>query len=121
MEEWGMSKRQSFLYPGMDLASKIDMMQPFGSENPEPRFALTNARIAKVDVVGGSHLRCYVNDVNGGQSIKAMAFRAAESEVGGLLMNAGNRPVHLAGLVKVNRWNGRESAEFHIEDASPAW
>lgn len=105
----------------MELAAKIDMMQPFGSDNPEPRFALTNARINKTDVLGGSHVRCYLSDINGGTSIKGMAFRSAEGELGKALMTARDRPLHLAGVVKVNRWNGRESAEFHIEDAAPAW
>lgn len=105
----------------MELAAKIDMMQPFGSDNPEPRFALTNARINKTDVLGGAHVRCFLSDIGGGTSIKGMAFRAAEGELGKLLMTSRDAPVHLAGVVKVNRWNGRESAEFHIEDAAPAW
>ena len=34
---------------------------PFGAGNPEPRFVLPSARIAKADVVGGNHVRCFLS------------------------------------------------------------
>ncbi len=99
------------------LAETIERLGPFGSGNPEPRFALTGARIVKADLVGTSHVRCIVQD-NGGARMKAIAFRAIESPLGQLLMQSGGLPISLAGKIKLDRWNGEVRVQFQIDDAS---
>ncbi len=99
------------------LAETIERLGPFGSGNAEPRFALTDARIVKADIVGASHVRCIVTDAGGGK-VKAIAFRAAETPLGRLLLNSGNTAIALAGKVKIDRWNGETRVQFQIEDAA---
>ncbi len=101
----------------VSLAETIQRLGPFGSGNAEPRFALTDARIIKSDIVGDSHIRCIVTDSSGGK-VKAIAFRAAETPLGRLLLNAGNTAIALAGKVKIDRWNGETRVQFQIEDAA---
>jgi single-stranded-DNA-specific exonuclease len=99
------------------LAETIERLGPFGSGNAEPRFALTDARIVKADIVGASHVRCIVTDSGGGK-VKAIAFRATETPLGRLLLNSGNTAIALAGKVKIDRWNGETRVQFQIEDAA---
>ena len=92
---------------------------PFGMDNPEPFFVLPSVKLYNVDIVGDGHIRTLISDSDGGGSrMKAMAFRAAGTPVGVALMQSGPRPMHLAGRLKLDTWNGAEKVEFHIEDAA---
>jgi single-stranded-DNA-specific exonuclease len=101
-----------------DLIKLIqDNVGPFGQEHPEPLFLLKDVRLHAVDVMAGSHIRAQVSDWEGGSRIKAVAFRAVGTELGEALLKQGRRPFHLVGHLKLDTWNGREAAEFHIKDA----
>lgn len=91
---------------------------PFGQDAPEPLFMLSNVRLHTVDVMGGSHIRAMVSDWEGGTRIKCVAFRAVGTDLGEALLKQGRRPFHLVGHLKLDTWNGREAAEFHIRDAA---
>jgi single-stranded-DNA-specific exonuclease len=75
--------------------------------------------IIKVDVVGQDHLRLIAGGADG-TSIKAIAFRAAETDMGqALLHGARGRKLWLAGRAKIDDWANQPRAELHLEDA--AW
>lgn len=103
-----------------DLALALERLAPYGSGNEEPRFVLRHARIVKPSIVGAGHVRCWLTG-DGSERVKAIAFRAAETPVGQALMAGGGAPLHLAGLLRVDRWQGRTQAQFQIDDAAPAW
>ncbi len=96
---------------------------PFGIANAEPVFALPSVRIWNASIVGENHVRCMVSDWEGGARAKAIAFRCVGTPLGEILLKStvgAARPLHLAGRVKVDRWNGTESPSFLIEDAALA-
>ncbi len=98
-----------------------DNVGPFGQENPEPKFILPDMRIAMVDIVGEHHVRVQMTEADGGQRMKAMAFRAVGTPLGDLLLQSkSGRLLHLLGQFKVNHWNGVDNVEFMISDASSA-
>ena len=97
------------------LAEIIERLGPFGSGNPEPRFALTGARVVNARIVGTNHISCVLTDTGGGR-LKAIAVRAADSALGQTLMSPGGVPLSLAGRVKLDRWNGDLKVQFQIED-----
>jgi single-stranded-DNA-specific exonuclease len=103
-----------------DLARMIqEHIGPFGMDHPEPVFALANVRLHMVDVIGTDHVRCMVSDWEGGARMKAIAFRAADTPLGRALLKHGSSgPVHLAGTLKLDTWNGEERVELHIQDAA---
>ncbi|MDH3240649.1 MAG: single-stranded-DNA-specific exonuclease RecJ [Alphaproteobacteria bacterium] len=102
-----------------DLAEEIKALAPFGQGNAEPRFVLPAVRVGKADVVGENHVRLFVNGPDGGR-IKAIAFRAADQPLGAALLNAGGLPVHLAGKLRIDDWQGRHDVQFLLDDAAPA-
>ena len=56
-----------------------------------------------------------------GKQVNAVAFRVADTPLGDLLASrGGGRPVHLAGHLRAESWQGRTTARFFIEDAAPA-
>ncbi len=103
-----------------ELAAVIERLGPFGAGNTEPRFVLRGARAVAAKVVGQDHVSCFLTGAEGGR-LKAIAFRAAGTALGAALLDPGGAPLHLAGLLRVDRWNGRVRAQFQIEDAAPAW
>jgi single-stranded-DNA-specific exonuclease len=102
-----------------DLAEEIKALAPFGQGNAEPRFVLAGVRVGKADVVGESHVRLFVSGPEGGR-MKAIAFRVADQPLGAALLNAGGLPVHLAGKLRIDDWQGRHDVQFLLDDAAPA-
>lgn len=93
---------------------------PFGQGNPEPMFLFSDVVIHSADIVGQSHVRVLISDREGGPRIKAVAFRAVGTDLGNALLTDhqnGRRVFHIIGQLKINAWQGRESAELHIRDA----
>jgi single-stranded-DNA-specific exonuclease len=103
------------LSPG--LAERLGSLAPYGRGNPEPRFMLPQARSFQVRRIGDGHLDCWLQDAAGGR-VRAVAFRAAERPVGEALRAAGGAPLHLAGTLKLDSWQGRPRVTFRIEDAA---
>ena len=84
-----------------------------------PRIAAGPFRVIRADLVGTHHVRAIVAGADG-RSLKAMAFRQADTALGQALLGAGStRRLWLAGRAKVDDWSGRDVAELHVEDA--AW
>ena len=102
-----------------ELVELLDSAGPYGVGWPGPRIAVGPVRVVKADIVGADHLRLIAAGDDGG-SFKAIAFRAAESDMGqALLHGSRGRRVWLAGRAKIDDWGARPAAELHLEDA--AW
>lgn len=104
------------------LLQALERLAPFGTANPEPRWALPNLRLVKADPVGaeGNHLRMIAQGEDGGR-VKAIAFRAFESPLGEALhRGAEGRLVHLAGKLRADAWTGAEAVQLIVDDAALA-
>ncbi|SEP97736.1 single-stranded-DNA-specific exonuclease [Faunimonas pinastri] len=101
----------------VDFIQSLEKVGPFGSGHPSPIFALPAHRLNYVEVVGSGHVRL---TVSGGQGpgLKAMAFRAAETPLGELLLASRGRPLHLAGTLCLDHWGGTPRAQLRIIDAA---
>lgn len=101
------------------LVHSLESAGPYGMGWPGPRVAVGPVRLVKADIVGSDHVRLIVRGEDGAQ-FKAMAWRAAESDLGqALLHGSRNRRVWLAGRARIDDWASRPQAELHIDDA--AW
>lgn len=102
-----------------DLVETLDSAGPFGVGWPAPRVAVGPVRLVRAEIVGTDHVRLIATGQDGA-SFKAIAFRAAESDMGqALLHGASGRRLWLAGRAKIDDWGSRPQAELHLEDA--AW
>ena len=100
----------------LDTLEDIARAGPFGLGNPGPRFVIANARLLHVAVMKEKHLRVTLGDTSGETRLNAVAFNAVGSVLGQWLMSEKN--LHLLGELKLNRWQGNESAQFMIDDAA---
>ncbi|HVW72576.1 MAG TPA: single-stranded-DNA-specific exonuclease RecJ [Rhizomicrobium sp.] len=101
------------------LAEEIAQAGPFGAGNPEPLLALPDVRVAYADVVGSSHVKLRLGG-GGGTALDAIAFRAVNTPLGEGLLASRGKPVHVAGRLRRDDWNGRVRVQLEIEDAAPA-
>ena len=100
-----------------EFVATLERLAPFGSGNAEPRFALTSVRVAKADVVGANHVRCFLTDSSGGR-LKAIAFRAVGEPLGDVLLDKTGLGLHLAGKLRPDNWQGKRDVQFIIDDAA---
>lgn len=100
-----------------ELVELLDRVGPYGAGNPEPRFVLPNVSVAKADIVGEKHIRCYLTDQTGGR-LTGIAFRCVGTRLGEALLARDGAELHLAGTLRVDRWRGEARVQFSIEDAA---
>jgi len=102
-----------------DFVAAIEAGGPYGAGWPAPLVVAGPMRVIKADVVGNGHLRAIMTGEDG-RSIKTIAFRQAESDLGQAILGAPrDRRLWVAGRAKIDDWGARPAAELHLEDA--AW
>jgi len=103
----------------MDLVEILSKMAPFGIGNAEPRLAFSSVRIAKADVVGLNHVRCFISGIDSKKQLSAIAFRCVDNNLGQSLLKHNGMPLHIVGRLRENNWQGRSSVQLLIDDAAP--
>ncbi|MDV3251154.1 single-stranded-DNA-specific exonuclease RecJ [Devosia sp. BK] len=105
----------------IDLLHKIEKAGPFGSGNPNPVFAFPAHRARFPQIVGrGGHVSFTLTSEDGAR-LKAIAFRAANTPLGDILMRDNEQPLHFAGTLNIDHYQGREQPQFRLSDiARPA-
>jgi len=91
------------------LLSQLELLEPYGQENPQPVFALLNQRIERIQTFGKGHLRFSIPR-NGNLPISAVAWKAAENTP------PENIPLDLAFRFHWNIWNGRKDERITLVD-----
>ncbi len=114
----------SLAVPGatVELARQLDRLAPFGAGNEEPTLVLQRARVVRADRVGkeGNTIRAFVEGEGGGPRLKAMLFRARDGALSDALLSRAGLPMHLAGNLRAEEWNGSVAPGFFIADAAMA-
>ena len=106
-----------------EVARHLERLAPFGAGNEEPTLVLHRARVVRADRVGreSTAIRAFVEGDAGGPRLKAMMFRAREGALAdALLARAEGVPLHLAGHLRAEEWNGSVNPTFIISDAAVA-
>jgi len=101
----------------LELLETLEAAGPYGSGHPAPVLALPRHRLADAKLVGNGHIRADLRSLSGAR-LQAIAFRAAETDLGNFLFASRGASVHVAGTLAVNHWNGSRSVQFRITDAA---
>jgi len=100
----------------LETLEDIARAGPFGMGNPAPRFVIPSARIAHVVVMKEKHLRITLADDSGTARLNAVAFGAVGTVMGEWLMT--EKTLNILGELKRNSWQGKDSAQFMIDDVA---
>ncbi len=100
-----------------ELAATLNRAGPFGSGNPEPVLALPDHQLAYAEEVGQAHVRLRLKSGDGAV-VNGIAFRAVGQKLGAALMEARGQPLHVAGSLAIDRWQGAERVQLRVIDAA---
>src|ERR1700682_1826281 len=98
-----------------ELAATLNRGGPFGSGNPEPVVALPSHQLVYADEVGQAHLRLRFKSGDGA-IVNGIAFRSIGQKLGNALTQHRGQPLHVAGSLAVDRWQGTERVQFRVLD-----
>ena len=101
----------------LDFYDKINILSPFGSGNPEPKFIIENLKSVNSKIVGDKHIKSVLVGPEG-TNLKTIAFNAIDSELGAYLLEKNRRAFNIAGKLSLNEWRGQKNVEFIIDDIS---
>ena len=101
------------------FVEQLSRIGPFGMGNPEPRFAVSNCRVVRAEIVGANHVRCVLADDGKGR-LNAIAFRTADKPTGQALLESRGRTLHVAGHLRSDNWRGRERVQLFVDDVAIA-
>jgi single-stranded-DNA-specific exonuclease len=126
LQKFSFSRTQTLRFDGflspdaltLEFMESLEQLAPYGQSNPTPLFVINDVHLKKVTALPQGHISCLFSDFKG-KTIKGFSFKAMDSDLGAaLLAQAGSR-ITLIGSPKVNSWNGRDTVEFMIQDATP--
>ncbi|MGM4922353.1 single-stranded-DNA-specific exonuclease RecJ [Tardiphaga sp. 804_B3_N1_9] len=100
-----------------DLVNTLNRAGPFGQANPEPVIALPAHQLVYVDEVGQAHLRLRFK-ASDGAMVNGIAFRSVGQKLGNALQELRGQPVHVAGSLTVDRWQGAERVQMRVIDVA---
>ena len=101
-----------------NFIERLSALEPFGTGNPEPRFALSDCEIIRTDIVGERHVKIIA--AQGSARINGIAFRAMENGLGAALLGMVGQNVHFAGHIRRDTWQGRDRVQLLIDDGARA-
>ena len=100
----------------LDFAKSLQLLAPFGEGNPEPLFVIQHVRIPYCKLLKNGHISCSLVNEDG-RTMKAVAFRAADTELGQQMLNShGNHFFDVAVTVQATMWRAVEQVQIHIVD-----
>ncbi|MVT53726.1 single-stranded-DNA-specific exonuclease RecJ [Bradyrhizobium yuanmingense] len=100
-----------------ELAATLNRAGPFGSGNPEPVLALPSHQLVFADEVGQAHLRLRFK-AGDGAIVNGIAFRSVGQKLGNALLANRGQPMHVAGSLSVDRYQGAERVQFRVVDVA---
>jgi single-stranded-DNA-specific exonuclease len=101
----------------IEFFEKINLLAPFGSGNPEPRFIIKNVKLVNSKIVAEKHIKSVLVGSDS-TTLKAISFNTVETELGSYLLKKNIKSFDIAGKLSLNEWRGQKNVEFIIDDIS---
>ena len=100
-----------------EFYKNIELLSPFGTGNPEPKFLIEDLKLANSNIVAHRHIKAIFysksNDV-----VKAIAFNSIGTVLESYLVKNNKNSMNIAGTLTSNNYNGKNNIEFVINDIS---
>lgn len=102
----------------LDLADKLKNLEPFGQDNPQPKFVSYNLSITDLIFLGqeNQHLKIRLTSADKPHYLWALAFNAAATYPD---LSIGDK-VDIVYTLEVNDFNGRREAQLKVVDLHPS-
>ena len=101
----------------INFFEKINLLAPFGSGNPEPRFVIKNVKLVNSKIISSKHIKIVLIGADS-TTLKAISFNSVETDLGPYLLKKNSKPFDIVGKLSLNEWRGQKNVEFIIDDIS---
>jgi single-stranded-DNA-specific exonuclease len=101
------------------LIDQLEQAGPYGSGHSQPVFAIPAHRIVDSRMIGTAHVKVTLQGMDGTR-LEGIAFRAAETPLGQLLLSSRGSQMHVAGCLGADHWQGSRRIQLRILDAARA-
>ncbi len=101
----------------IQLIELLEQAGPYGQGHSQPVFAFPAHHIRYAKVVGAGHVS-FTASAGDGAQLKGIAFRAEDTEMGQALLKNDSRPLHLAGTLNADFWQGSRRVQLRLIDAA---
>ena len=91
----------------IEFYEKVNILSPFGSGNPEPRFIIENLKTLNGKIVGNNHIKSVLIGSEG-TSFKTIAFNASDTNLRLIFAKKNNHTFNIAGKLSLNEWRGKK-------------
>jgi len=96
------------------LSENVDAVR---SNHSQPVFAFPAHQIRYAKVVGQNHVS-FTASAGDGATLRGIAFRVADEEIGQLLLNSNGQPIHLVGTLNADFWQGQKRVQLRLMDVA---
>lgn len=103
----------------IELIDRLETAGPYGSGHSQPLFAVPGHRVRDSRLVGERHVKVTLEAMDGAR-LDGIAFRAAETPLGNLLLNSRGANVHVAGSLGAEHYQGSRRIQLRISDGAQA-
>ena len=100
----------------VELAEKLNLLAPFGADNPEPKVVIENIKIIKPVVFGGGHVKCFLGADYSTKKLKAVCFKCVDSALGAALLDGKEKRFDVLCTLKLDEWMNNKNLQVIIED-----
>jgi len=103
----------------LELFDQLEQAGPYGSGHSQPVFAIPAHRLKDARLVGTAHIKVTLEAADGSR-LEGIAFRAAETPLGNMLLNSRGAHIHAAGCLSADQWQGTRRMQLRLLDAVKA-
>ncbi len=100
-----------------EFVAMLNRAAPFGNGNPEPIVALPAHQLVYAEEVANAHVRIRLKSGDGA-IVNGIAFRVVGQKLGNALKENRGQPLHVAGSLTLDRWQGSERAQLRVIDVA---
>tara|TARA_B100001123_G_scaffold436758_1_gene567635 strand:- start:220 stop:1968 length:1749 start_codon:yes stop_codon:yes gene_type:complete len=100
-----------------DFLNQINFLEPYGSGNSEPKFAIENIKVISADIVGNNHIKSILQGKDG-TVFRGFLWNGVNTKLEPFLNKKNKKLINIAGKIRLNEWRGKKNIEFIIEDIS---
>ncbi|MCT4552552.1 MAG: single-stranded-DNA-specific exonuclease RecJ [Alphaproteobacteria bacterium] len=97
------------------LIERIESLSPFGIGNPEPKFAISNARLMNFQALKNGVAKAIFSSDSGG-SITGMIFNSTPCKIRETLEKNIGKNFLAIGKIQISEFNGRKTTQIILED-----
>lgn len=100
----------------VELLTQLEKLAPFGQGNSQLRLCIRQVVNLKPDIVGEQHVKTLLICKLSNTRLSAISFRSIGTKLGDALLATRGQVIDVAGQLRLQEWNGKQTISLTIDD-----